>query len=371
MSIDESNNIDILSDVLAPAHWRHVSGNLWRGPFGEEVRLVGSGGSLRVIAADRHVEALLAEALLEAAAAPAPAVAVLLLKHVSLAQHERCLAFTQRVAPDARWILADTEGRCFVHAFEVYAAREPRKRAPEKQQVNLYSDLNQWLAKVLLAGRLPERLLTAPRERYRSAMALAEHADVSVPATTRFVRALSDQGWVAAAQPELMITAPDLYLRNWSSNLGAAKTHPYHRDVLVRSVRGNLDAESTLQLLRLETTRASSTFWMIGGLFTACEALGFGHVRGALPTLVVPELNASELEARGLVVDETGQSGGALLRIARYPETVFRGSVVVDGARVTDVIQCWLDTERHALRGQEQADYLWRKVIEPAIGDAR
>ena len=52
----------------------------------------------------------------------------------------------------------------------------------------LFSDLNQWMLKILLAPPLiPEGFLLAPRERYRNASQLAEAAGV--------IREVCSYGW--------------------------------------------------------------------------------------------------------------------------------------------------------------------------------
>ena len=56
-----------------------------------------------------------------------------------------------------------------------------------------------------------------------------------------------------------------------------------------------------------------------------------------------------------------------LLRVARFPESTFRGAVRRDGGMVADVIQVWLDVLNHPTRGQEQAEHIFRKVLRPLV----
>ena len=56
-----------------------------------------------------------------------------------------------------------------------------------------------------------------------------------------------------------------------------------------------------------------------------------------------------------------------LPRLARWPESLFRAAVSVDGVPVADVLQCWLDVPGEPARGEEQAAFLWRRIIGPAI----
>jgi len=34
---------------------------------------------------------------------------------------------------------------------------------------------------------------------------------------------------------------------------------------------------------------------------------------------------------------------------------------------VADVIQCWLDVSSHPARGAEQAAFIWKRVLGPAL----
>src|SRR6266542_4079636 len=68
------------------------------------------------------------------------------------------------------------------------AERRLRLRAPEAAASHLFSDLNQWMLKVLLAPRIPSDLLCAPRDDYRNPSQLAAASNVSVMSAFRFVR---------------------------------------------------------------------------------------------------------------------------------------------------------------------------------------
>jgi hypothetical protein len=92
-------------------------------------------------------------------------------------------------------------------------------------------------------------------------------------------------------------------------------------------------------------------------------------VSGAVPLVWTPSLDTGRLEALGLVVSQAEQRADVVLRVPRYPESLFRGVVLPRSGSdpATDVIQCWLDTSHFRVRGQEQADFLWRRVFKPAF----
>src|SRR5205823_12798806 len=92
----------------------------------------------------------------------------------------------------------------------------PRRRAPvQGSPAHLFSDLNQWMLKVLLAPRLPEKFLSAPRKEYRNASQLAETAHVSVMSAFRCVRQLEVEGFIDNSRGSLnMVRVPEL-MRRW------------------------------------------------------------------------------------------------------------------------------------------------------------
>ena len=65
------------------------------------------------------------------------------------------------------------------------------RKAPAKSPSgpsHIFSDLNQWMLKVLLAPKIPERLLAAPRAEYRNVSELAGAANVSTVGRDRVHR---------------------------------------------------------------------------------------------------------------------------------------------------------------------------------------
>jgi hypothetical protein len=73
------------------------------------------------------------------------------------------------------------------------------------------------------------------------------------------------------------------------------------------------------------------------------------------------------LERLGLAVAERGRAGDVVVRVARWPESLFRAAVRVHRVPVADVIQCWLDVASHPARGAEQAEFIWKRVLGPAL----
>ena len=80
---------------------------------------------------------------------------------------------------------------------------------------NLFSDLNQWMLKVLLASEVPNGLLSAPRGQYRNASQLARAANVSVMSAFRFVQQLQHEGYLHESSPYLRLVRREDLLSRW------------------------------------------------------------------------------------------------------------------------------------------------------------
>lgn len=323
---------------------------------------------------DRAVSPFLAKAILEARAGAGTGepLAVLSVKRATPLTDERLARFVRAVAPEQSWILVDADGRVFPHVPSApelarLAAEQPAPRPPLKapaRQQSLFTDLNQWMLKVLLAQQLPEKLVTAPRGRpLRNASVLAEAADVSVAVAARFVRALDESSQLDTRFGELRVAQPLELLQQWRDRGGQSTRH----EVAAVSVRGPINLALTANIAAEGARVRGERPPLVLGLHTACAELGYGHVTGAVPVVWTPSLDLKRLESFGLVAHTEGQRTDVVLRVPRFPESLYRGVVQPNAAPVTDIIQCWLDTSHHRVRGEEQADFLWRRVLKPAF----
>jgi hypothetical protein len=234
-------------------------------------------------------------------------------------------------------------------------------RAVAGDSANIFSDLNQWLLKVLLAPELPENLLSAPRERYRTASQLARAADVSVMSTSRFVRQLQHEGFLHESSAYLELVRRGELFRRWQTWAGRRVRETGFRFVLLPG-----EPQRTLAA----AVRAADGCL---ALFAAADALGIGFVRGVPPHVYVHQLVPGALsDWKTLVPAEQGESPDLIVRGATAPQSVFRGAVTRESVAVCDVVQVWLDVSGHPSRGNEQADFIRREILEPVIqGSAR
>ena len=229
---------------------------------------------------------------------------------------------------------------------------QPRKGS------DLFSDLNQWLLKVLLAPEIPAALLSAPRGEYRTISDLAQAAQVSVMSASRFVRRLREDGLVDESGPALRLVRREMLFSRWQS--AAMRSSPELRMCFV------IPGDAQRQLRKLMSGREACV-----GLFAAADLLNLGHVSGVPPYVYVRRLSPMQKQAWSSVVPAAaGEQPHVILKQALTPESLFRGAVLVDGMPVSDVLQLWLDTSAHPSRGAEQADFLRRKVLSDVLGAA-
>ncbi len=232
----------------------------------------------------------------------------------------------------------------------VRAARSPG-RAP-----NLFSDLNQWMLKVLLAPEIPEHLLAAPRGQHRNASELAGAAGVSVMSAFRFVDQLRREGYLDESPHHLkLVRRADLF-RRWQ----AESLRGMPREMPMRFLlRGQAESRIPALLVNRHACLA---------LFAAADALRLGHVKGVVPYIYVPKLARVGLEDwQELAPLDKGERPDLILREAPAPQSVFRGRVAVHNVPVCDVLQVWLDVSAHPSRGQEQAELIRRKALSRVI----
>lgn len=227
------------------------------------------------------------------------------------------------------------------------------------QSANLFSDLNQWMLKVLLAPDIPDRWLRAPRQKYKSVTQLAEAAGVSTMSASRFLQQLRNDGFLDDSSRSIVLVRRRELLRRWRSAVMRSSPELPMRFL----IRGPVQK----QILSLIAHNQEESCL---ALFGAAEALGLGHVSGVPPYAYVPKLpRSSDKKWKMLRVAETAEVPDLIVRQALAPQSVFRGAVRQDGLIVSDVIQVWLDVADHPSRGHEQAELIYKTALYPLIND--
>jgi hypothetical protein len=333
---------------------------------------------------DRAVP-LISQAILEAQLAarkfPGAAipVAVIAADHISISVAEQVKWFALQNAPGVGIGIIDAGGfRSFAgHGLEsLNAERSESPRidllAKRPSAANLFSDLNQWMLKILLSEEIPESMLSAPRGRYGNASQLAAAAQVSVMSGFRFVRQLSDEGfledkgvlrlvrieelldrWLAASQRRVREIPVRWIIRGDKSQLHVA----------VRSYLSKTEVRSSRQKRAPGGRLLKASPRICLGLFAAADVFGLGFVHGAPPHIYLERLDSDVLGQLGLSIENVDRQADLYVRIPESPESVFRAAVRRDGIPFSDILQVWLDVSSHPARGKAQADEIRKRVL--------
>lgn len=281
--------------------------------------------------------------------------------HIARRVAENVLQFAREYAADAAAGVIDFEGlRLFrgprLDDLNSGDAPVPSRFPSPRKPADLFSDLNQWMLKVLLAPEIPEPLLAAARGRFRNASDLARAAAVSVMSAFRFVRLLQEEGYLGESQSPLALVRRDHLFRRWQS---WSASRPVHEAPMRFLLRGNPRKELDKVLLKGRACLA---------LFAAADALGLGFVHGVPPHVYVEHLRPRSMPRwKNIVPAERGESPDLIVREAPAAQSVFRGMVKVDEKPVSDVLQVWLDVSAHPSRGREQADLIRRRLLDKII----
>lgn len=295
-------------------------------------------------------------------AAPLAVVAAPKITHRAAAQ---IFKFAEDYAPETAVGVIDFEGfRMFrgphLEEFNAEAPHRPsRSLGSQPASGHLFSDLNQWMLKVLLAPELPEALLSSPRGRYRHASHLARAANVSAMSAHRLVRQLQAEGYLHESEPYLTLVRREDLFRRW--RISAV------RPVKEVPMRYLLPGNGFAQLRRaLNSGRACLA------LFAAANALKLGFVEGVPTYVYVERLQHSNVASwKNLRLCEPGEIPDVILRQAQSPESVFRGMVRSGAMAASDVLQVWLDVGMHPSRGREQAELIRNRVLDRVIEGKR
>lgn len=296
-------------------------------------------------------------------------LAIIVAPRVSHGAVERLTAFADRYAPDVAMGILDQLGLQAFRGPGLEALNREAQHAPDRHAnqplvpKNLFSDLNQWLLKALLAPELPEGLLGRPRGEYRHASALATAAGCSAMSAHRFIEELQREGFLDEGARRLRLVRRAELFRRWKAVPSSSLPDVPLKLVMQSDVRSQLE--------RLFPPGRACL-----GLFAAADELGVGFVSGVPPYVLIdqPSIlpgnpNAAD-GARNMM--RAGPEGPVhlVVRIPKAVRSVFRGAVHPRGVASADIIQVWLDVSEHSARGAEQADLIWQKYLAPIAGNS-
>nr|WP_315191757.1 RpiR family transcriptional regulator [uncultured Albidiferax sp.] len=305
-------------------------------------------------------------------------MAVLYVEHAPESMFKKVIGFMDAYRPSAAIAIVTPEGLGLVrwNDEDPYEIKSPERKSPRNMAgrpgargaappklFNLFSDLNQWMLKVLLAPDIREDLLNAPRNRYRSGSDLAHVAQCSQMSASRLLQHLRQEGFLDEYASGLRVVRRQELFKRWRAAAMRSSPEVPMRFTVRAAVQQQL--KELLQSDRLQTCL---------GLFSAADALGMGHVSGVPPYVYVPKLPgfANDLHnpAWAMVTLYPEGAPDLIVRQAMAPGATFKGAVRQGGILCADIIQVWLDVSNHPSRGQEQADHIYNTVLLPLINQS-
>ena len=309
-------------------------------------------------------------------------IAVVASNRIPVSVAEAAKRFAERHAPEVGAGVIDTQGlRLFAgHGLGRFDARPTRRVSaaiPSRPALpRLFSDLNQWMLKILIYQALPESLARVPRQEFRSATELARAADVSIMSAARFVRRLHEEGFLHERRDQLKLVRISELLERWvAANRQAFREVPARwilsqgeaqlREVLAKNLGAGSSSVGRFRSREGANVRFESRCCL--GLFAAADALGVGFVRGVPTHLYVEDLEPDALRSFGLMADYATSAPDVYVRAPTNQQAVFRAATTVAGVPVCDMLQVWLDVATHPARGQEQAEVIRRHALRPLL----
>ena len=359
---------DIQADILADAGGRQ---------YLVEVKSLSEGRGDRLIP-------LLAQAILQAKTAAENCsrhtvpVAVVGSSLVGASVAEEARRFAACHAPEVGAGVVDARGlRVFTgHGLERFNASPTLRAAaavtPKAKPTQLFSDLNQWMLKILVGQTLPQSSLRVPKGEFRNASQLAVAANVSIMSAVRFVHRLNDEGFLHERRDYLKLVRVEELLERWvSANREAFAQFPARwiiersEEQLSASLAGHSGEGNDLPTpkRRGSNLNVRAKVRCCLGLFAAADALGFGFVRGVPPHIWMEKLDPDVLRHFGLKADDSLGPPDVYVRVPSNREAVFRAATTADGVPVSDVLQIWLDVSTHPARGRAQADVIRKRAL--------
>lgn len=176
---------------------------------------------------------------------------------------------------------------------------------------------------------------------------------------SRFLKQLRSEGFLDESSEFLTLVRREELFERWGA------TAPYISADVPAHFRIVVGIEERVRELLSEVEGDACL-----GLFGAADVLHVGHVSGASRYICVRrmppfDMTVPEINPWNALRPFPKSAPHVWLRVARFPESTFRGAVRRDGIMVTDVIQVWLDVMNHPTRGRERAEHIFRAVLGP------
>jgi hypothetical protein len=248
-----------------------------------------------------------------------------------------------QICRDAGMGYFDLSGNCLLSFGQVYILIEnrPNKFSKRRDLVALYSPKTE---------RILRALLLEPYRPWRT-LELSSAAQVSLGMVSNVKRKLGDREWIQETPEGFALTEPEKLLEEWVRNYSFQRNR----------IQGfyTMKPLAVFEQQFAELCQRKGIKYAFTG-FSASNRLA-PAVRHQRSMVYVYG------EAEDFVVDlelKTVDSGANVSLLWPYDEGIFYGKIDVDGMKVVNPIQTYLDLMPSRGRGEEAADILLTEVIQ-------
>lgn len=239
----------------------------------------------------------------------------------------------------------DFAGNCLLSFGGVYIKNQgcPNPFSEKRELRTLYSPKATRVLRTLLAD--PNRLWKLQE--------LSEKAEVSLGQSSNVKRLLEDKEWFVKQKEGLKLTLPEKLLEEWISNYS-------YRQNPSRECYSLLDVEEFEKFVATTLKKKKIPYAFTG--FSAAARIA-PMVRYKRIMLFVPERYQDE--ALSLLELKEVTDGANVSILSPYDDGVFFDATEKDGIRIVSPIQAFLDLSNYRGRGEEAAQEILRKEIQP------
>lgn len=239
---------------------------------------------------------------------------------------------------------ADLAGNCWISFDQVFISKEGKENqfSRKRDLRSLYSPK---------AERVLHQLFSAPMRSWKMQL-LAKAANVSLGQVANVKQLLLEREWIEIGKDGFRLTAPDSLLAEWSNNydFGRNSVREYY----------SLHSIANLERSLADDCEQNSVLYALAGFSSAARFAPMVRYQRAMAYISgnIEEV-ALRLELKSVA------SGANISLVAPYDDGVFSGAETRDAVKVTSPLQTYLDLCLIKGRGEEAAEFLKEKVIQP------
>ena len=239
---------------------------------------------------------------------------------------------------------ADLAGNCRISFDQVFISKEGKENSFSRKRDlrSLYSPK---------AERVLRQLLAMPT-RWWKMQPLAEAANVSLGQASNVKGLLLEREWIEIGDDGFRLIAPARLLAEWSEN------YDFDRNT-VREFY-SLRSIADLERLLADDCEQNDVRYALAGFSSAARFAPMVRYQRAMAYI---SGNIDEV-ARRLELKSV-PSGANISLVVPYDDGIFSGAETKDAVKVTSPLQTYLDLFRIKGRGEEAAEFLKEKVMQP------